>query len=322
MKKNVILDATILSTLMSCARLTDFRFNHDLQQIGGKSSSLEMGSIVHCVLENYYKRMREGIIRDSAIGFALTAGELYMQGCPKCTNFAPDVCECNTPPDESCDDCKGTGYVTKPTCGHKPNEYPGVHNTSDEDIQIVWDTIHQYFEFYKNDFWIPIDVEYVKKALIYEDDEIRIIWAAKLDLTVDTNNGIYPVDHKTMKQRRDTLSLNNQFMGQCILMKTRGVIINKIGFQKTLKPAEKFTRPIISYTLDRLTEWSQIILPFWAKQLLAYDEIGFWPPNFTHCENKYGFCNFKPVCEVGSGMREETIRLNFVKGSKWDITND
>lgn len=304
MKKNVILDATILSTLMSCARLTDFRFNHDLQQIGGKSSSLEMGSIVHMVLEKYYKCVRDGITRDAAIGFAITSGELYVQGCALCTNFI------------------ATPEIPNPTCNHKPNEYPGCHNTSDEDIKIVWDTIAQYFEYYKNDFWIPIDVEYVKKALIYEDDEIRIIWAAKLDLTVDTNNGIYPVDHKTMKQRRDTLSLNNQFMGQCILMKTRGVIINKIGFQKTLKPAEKFTRPIISYTLDRLTEWSQIILPFWAKQLLAYDEIGFWPPNFTHCENKYGFCAFKDVCVADSGMREETIRLNFVKGPKWDITND
>lgn len=276
-KKNIILDATILSTLMSCARLTDFRFNHDLIPISGKSSSLEMGSLVHFVLENFYKNIRDGIKRDDAIGFGLTAGETYIE--------------------------------------------TEVKNTSEEDIQLVWDTMHQYLEFYKNDSWIPIDVEYVKSEVIYEDDEIRIMWKAKLDLTVDTNNGIYPVDHKTMRARRDSSSLNNQFMGQCILMKTRGVIINKIGFQKSLKPSEKFTRPIISYSLDRLTEWSQIILPFWAKQLLAYSEIGFWPPNFTHCENKYGFCAFKGICEVDSGMREEALRLNFVKGEKWDISN-
>jgi hypothetical protein len=269
-KKNVILDATVLSTLMSCARLTDFRHNHDLVSIDGKSSSLEMGSLVHAILETYFKT------RNQSEGFS--AGRVYV------------------------------------------NEE--MRNTSQEDIELVFTTMEQYFDYYKNDHWIPIDVEFVKQEVLYEDDEVRILWKAKLDLTVDTNNGIYPVDHKTMKQRRDSLSLNNQFIGQCITMKTRGIIINKIGFQKSLKPSEKFTRPIISYSLDRLTEWSQIILPFWAKQLLAYNEIGFWPPNFTHCENKYGFCPFKSVCEADSGMREEEIRLRFVKGEPWDVTND
>jgi hypothetical protein len=147
------------------------------------------------------------------------------------------------------------------------------------------------------------------------------MWKAKLDLAVDTNQGIFPVDHKSMKQRRDSTTLNNQFSGQCFLMKTRQVIINKIGFQTSLKVNEKFTRPVLSYSADRLIEWSQIIVPFWAKQLLAYNEIGYWPPNYTHCENKYGFCQFRGVCEANSGMREEEIRLNFVKGEPWDVAN-
>lgn len=276
-KKNIILDATLLSSAMSCARLYDLRFNHDLQSMNGKSSSLEMGSLVHSIIETFYKSVRDGASRNEAIATGIAAGQAYIL-----------------------------------------NE---VHNTSDEDIKLVWDTIDQYFDYYKNDSWIPIDVEHVKSEVIYEDNECRIMWKAKLDLTVDTNNGIYPVDHKTMKQRRDTLSLNNQFMGQCILMKTRGVIINKIGFQKSLKANEKFTRPIISYSADRLTEWSQIILPFWAKQLLAYDEIKFFPPNYTHCENKFGTCSFKDVCEADTGMREEVLRMNFVVGEKWNIAN-
>jgi hypothetical protein len=276
-KKNIILDATTLSTFMSCARLTDLRMNLQLQPIGGKSASLEKGSLVHIILEHFYKAQISGKTRIEAIDEGLKAGVVYLEE---------------------------------------------VDNLEQEDITLVNNTIEAYFEFYKNDSWIPIFAEYVKQDIIYEDDEIRILWKAKLDLGVDTNNGIYPVDHKTMSQRRDTNSLNNQFMGQCLMMKSRGVIINKIGFQKSLKPSDKFTRPIISYSADRLTEWSQVILPFWAKQMLVYNEIGFWPPNFTHCENKYGFCIFKPVCEADSGLRQETLRLNFVKGDRWDVTND
>jgi len=265
---------------MSCARLTDFRFNYNFVSIHGKSPSLEMGSIVHIVLENYYKAIINGVSRGNAISFGMTKGEEY---------------SCN--PDE-------------------------VRNTTPEDIQLVFDTMQQYFDYYKSDFWIPLEIEKVKKETIYQDDEIRIGWKAKYDAIMDTNQGIYPVDHKTMKQRRDTLSLNNQFMGQCILLGTKQIIINKVGFQTSLKPHEKFTRPVISYNSDRLAEWQSEILPYWAKFMLLWEESGYWPPNFTHCENKYGACPFKDVCEAPPNLREDEIRRLFIIGEPWDPQNE
>jgi hypothetical protein len=56
---------------------------------------------------------------------------------------------------------------------------------------------------YRNDYWVPLEVEVVKARILYEDEEIRILWKAKLDVIFDTNQGIYPCDHKTSKQRRD-----------------------------------------------------------------------------------------------------------------------
>ncbi|MET0786270.1 MAG: hypothetical protein ABWY25_06150, partial [Paenisporosarcina sp.] len=145
---------------------------------------------------------------------------------------------------------------------------------------------------------------------------------AKLDLVCDTNQGIYPVDHKTMQKRRDTMSLNNQFIGQCLVKGTRGMHINKIGFQSSLKPEEKFTRNMVSYSAARLIEWQSETLPFHAKQLLMYEEIGHFPPNYTHCEGKYGKCPFHTVCESNPDMREEEIKLHFKVGPVWDPTND
>lgn len=275
-KKNIILDATVLSTLMSCARLADFRFNHHLQAVTGKSTSLEMGSIVHTYLENYYKQVINGMKKDEAHGFGITAAMAYSAGAE-------------------------------------------VQNSPDEDKQLAIDTCNLYREHYRNDSWIPLEVETVKGEVLYEDDEIRVMWKAKFDLLVDTNQGIFSVDHKTMKQRRDTTSLNNQFTGQCILTKQRTMFVNKIGFQKSLKPSERFVRVPVSYTADRLLEWQEIILPYWAKMMLMYAESGYWPPNYTHCENKFGFCQFKEICEANRNMRAELLGRDFFVGEPWSI---
>ena len=167
-----------------------------------------------------------------------------------------------------------------------------------------------------------MEVETVKGEVLYQDDEIRVLWKAKLDLVVDTNQGILPMDHKTMKQRRDNLSLNNQFTGQCLIMKTQKVMINKIGFQTSLKPEEKFIRKPVNYSVPRLIEWQSETLPYYAKLLLMYAETGYWPRNLTHCEGKYGNCAFVKVCEADPGERENTIRQLFVVGPEWNPTND
>lgn len=278
-KKNLILDSQVLSTLMSCARLADFRFNLNLQSVNGKSSSLGMGSITHKFMEVYYGHIINAFKKEVAENQAHVAAVDYSQG----------------------DDCR---------------------NVTEDDKQWAIDTCHQYLVHYKNDFWIPLEVETVHSEILYEDDEIRIMWKAKLDAVFDTSQGIYPVDHKTMKQRRDTISLNNQFIGQCLLLKTRLMFVNKIGFQRSLKPEDKFTRVTVSYSSDRLIEWQTVILPYYAKLYLMYAESGYWPPNFTHCENKYGFCAFKGVCEADRLMREETLGNEFVVGEPWDITNE
>lgn len=311
-KKNVVLDATILSALMNCPRFADLRYNRRFIQIGGKSNSLEAGSIVHKILEVYNKNIINGFKRPMAIESAFVAGLMYIQSCPQCKDFEP------------------TEQIKKPLCGHEPNEYPGTPNTPAEaepkSYKVGWkwvlETMQQYFDYYRTDHWVPLEVEIVKGQVLYEDDEIRILWKSKLDLTVDTNQGIYPVDHKSMKQRRDNLTLNNQFIGQCHIMKTRNVFINKIGFQASLEPKEKFTRPAMSFSAARLIEWQSEILPYYAKLLLMYDEAGHYPPNWTHCEGKFGNCVFSDVCQADPSMREEELKNNFIVGPEWNPTND
>jgi hypothetical protein len=264
---------------MSCARLTDFRFNRDFQSAHGKGKALEMGQIVHTYLEHKYRNQINGFSRKESHQYGMTAAQIYSRS-------------------------------------------EEVRNSPDEDISLALDTCEQYNAFWTNDTITPVEVEVVKDKLLYEDEEIRILWKAKLDMLADNNHGIYPYDHKTMSQRRDVVSLNNQFMGQCLVSGTRTMFVNKIGFQKTLKPTDKFTRTPVTYSFDRLVEWQSIILPYWAKQMVAYHEMNFWPPNFTHCESKFGFCQFKGICESETNIREAALQNDFVVGTKWDPTSN
>lgn len=305
-KKNVIMDATLLSSLMSCGRLHDLRFNHRFISTRGKSNSLEVGTLIHKVLEVYYKHMIKGFDRKTAIGQALAAGQLYVSGCAHCSQVT-----------------EGT-----PSCGHDVMEYPGMQNTAEhsEKWNVGWrfalDTCEKYFDHYKGDSFIPLACEQVRGEVLYEDDEIRVLWKAKFDLIIDINQyGIVSMDHKSFKQRRDKTTLSNQTTGQCLLLKSRNVIINKIGLQSTLKIDERLSREVVSYSADRLLEWQSEILPYYAYKYIQFSESGYWPPNYTHCDNVYGQCQFKNVCEADRGMREEVLRTDFMIGPVWDPTN-
>lgn len=311
-KKNIIMDATTLSSLMSCARLHDLRFNHQLGSAKGRSNSLEIGSLIHKVLEVFYDHMIKGYPRTTAIGNALASGQLFVIGCPHCTDFIP--------PDDDPD--------ARPQCKHDPNDYPGVHNTPEasEGFTVGWrfalETCEKYFDFYKNDSFIPLAAEEVKGEVIYEDDEIRVLWKAKFDLIIDTNQiGIVSMDHKTFKQRREKTTLSNQFMGQCLLLKARNVIVNKIGLQTTLKIDDRLTREVVSYSADRLDEWQNDIIPYYAYKYLQFNESDYWPPNYTHCDTMYGPCAFKQVCEANRNMRADVLRNDYVKLPLWDPQN-
>lgn len=302
-RKNVAIDATMFSSIQACGRYFDLRFNNNFVPLYGKSKALEMGSAVHVFLEFYHKSLIQGFSRDISISAGWAMLRTFLDGCPYCTDFVPNEAQPN------------------PFCKHKPDEYPGA-KLDDENVAIVKVTIEQYLEHYQNDSWVLLEAEVVKQKLIYSDDEVRILWKSKLDLMVDTPYGVKAVDHKTFAQRRDTTNLNNQFTGQCVVLGNNDMIINKIGFQKSVKPAEKFSRPVMSYSADRLHEWTNEIVPYWVKMYLSWAESGFWPADFKSCETKYGFCEFKEVCEADRGNRASELTRLYKVAKKWSISND
>jgi hypothetical protein len=300
-KKNIIFDSQILTALQKCPRYADFTFNHNRRPLGGKSNALECGSLVHTILEFYYKALKDGSRRNDAIDIGYEAGKEYIAPYQETNKYVLDK------------DHKGL-QATPEESTNTPKRRTGYKD--------VYRIMQEYFDHWRGDNWTPLYVEHVLGKPIYEDDEIRVLWKAKYDLIEDSPIGLVSTDHKTASQMRDTISLNNQFIGQCVILGTRQMQVNKIGFQKSLPPHEKFIRQMVSYSVDRMTEWMVEIVPYYARMFLAYAESEYYPPNFSQCENKYGYCEFKNVCERDRNMRLEVLAREYREEKPWDISND
>ena len=98
-------------------------------------------------------------------------------------------------------------------------------------------------------------------------------------------------------------------------------MVNKIGLQSTLKLNERLVKEVVSFSADRLLEWQSEILPYYAYKYVQFSETGYWPPDYTHCDNMFGACAYKQVCEGDRGMRAEILRNEYVKAPVWDPTN-
>jgi hypothetical protein len=284
-KDNVILDATVLSSLMNCERYVDFRFNKNLIPASGSGNPIEAGIVVHKILEEYAKAIMNGSKRNDAIQIGMQHGSKLAAELP------------NIPQDNVKDEygkLKQVGYSW------------------------IMTTMEQYFEHYRADSWTPIAAEQVKRTMVYEDDDIRVLWVSKLDRLVDTfTQGVMPLDHKTMKQdHRSITSLNNQFMGQCISAQSVRMCIDKIGFQTSLKPENKFKREIMNYNREQLAEQVQTI-GYYAKYLVDLNKHGYYPPRYVYCD-KYGGCIFRTTCESMPSDRERMLRNNFVVADEWN----
>lgn len=290
------MDSQILSALQKCEEFLNLRFNHNLKPIGGENKGIQKGALMHIMLQHYYLSKRDGKGIDDAATEALRVGKLAIEGCQYC--------------------------IAGMKCTDHKEELKGFDGLEIEDALETIETFKQYHEFWRNDSWTTINVEHVKGKVIYEDDTLSLLWKAKIDWEVDTLEGMFSVDHKTASRRENTIDLNNQFKGQCIVTEQSKMFINKIGFQKTLKPNEKFERIAIPYTKEILSEWV-IECASYAYDLMELHETGRYRHRQASCKNTFGACIFAPVCSGQPTDRERIIREKFKMADKvWDVNND
>jgi len=279
MDKTIIaIDSTKLNVLQLCARKYDWVFNGTFSPLS-KPDYLERGDLMHKMLAPYYVMRR------------------YRSRWAQNNRTHEDIIK---------------------ICLRIGEHFAIKMQLHPDDVQ---DTMYQFGEYckhYEHDGWDRIlAVEQPGSFVLYEDDKLCIIYDMKPDLVLQLDNGIIPVDHKTAKQRKEPSRLANQFIGYCYGLGGNNIVVNKIGFQKTLKPNERFQRYTLSYPDDVLQEWKDNTV-WWIKLLLQHIEQDYWPANFTSCD-KWAGCVFANVCIKERIARDFELKRSFEVSGTWDV---
>ena len=299
MSKTILsFDSQNLNAIQSCARKAQLQFIENLQP-QTKAPALEKGDLLHKIME----------IADGLLG--------------SCSNFESDTWlalrEAQYPIPDDPRNIFNLDWKAKIDFAISAGSY--FASKMEIDSETSSSVIHQvkeYYDFYRHDPWSTLVVEEVATKVIYEDDELQVLYSGKIDRVVEQGNVRAPMDHKSSERRQDPSSLSNQFIGYCWLLDCNYIIIDKIGFQKTLKPVERFQRYVLTIDEARIQEWltNSIwwIKHYWEESLKKNN----FPMNLTSCD-KYGQCTYAPICESNPEGRAWKKELSFIVGPQWDV---
>ena len=284
------------SQALNSADLCDERYRLDMMEHWRpkkKARALERGSLVHDMLKTYRRAKMEGFTKEEH--------HAVIQRC---------IIEAD----------KKFAEMTTLTL----EEY------KEEDIPTFKENVlhHQY------DGWQIIDVERPFSRVLYEDDipltflgefyaGLVIIYEGIIDaLIIDPRIGQAVVDTKTEGRKSNPYILSNQFQGYEWAFGVP-VIIDKVGFQKTLPPKEKFRRLVHNSEAHAVNEWVQDTIETVRKILTWYERIARGErlkKNRTSCD-KYSGCIYQDVCKIPSELRTARLIARFDKTEPWDPYN-
>lgn len=286
MVKVITLDSQVLNTVSLCERRCHYTFVDSIVP-EQKAEALERGDLMHKMLE-IYETIRCGLDGTGEVWKQLIEFRLFKSPEEPLVDFVVRA---------------GRLLATKMDLGA-------------EEVQEVIHQFQEFIEYYKDDPWETLTVESIGTRILHEDEEYQFIYSYKIDRLAKRDQIIAPWDYKTSKQRKTTSSLSNQFIGYAWATDSHYVVVDKIGFQKTLQPSERFQRIILSYDAERIAEWKENAIE-WARDYARVLETGKSRMNLTSCD-KYSGCIYRPICEKSPSARQWIIERDYKRAEAWD----
>jgi PD-(D/E)XK nuclease superfamily len=191
-------------------------------------------------------------------------------------------------------------------------------------INRVIEVMEEYFDYWRiaDQGYEIIAVEQPFMKLLFENDDIRLYLAGKIDLVTSDNQYInMPTDHKSYDRSYTLGRMVNQFKCYCYILESNYLVVDKIGFQKTLKPHEKFLRPKLTFDPLYLNEWKQNVINTIVGNYLHCVSENIWPMNETSCDKFNRQCEYYAICD-SSGLPAKNWKINseYVQSEPWDVT--
>lgn len=288
-KANIILDMSKYDLFETCRERYHIRYilKRSLP-MREKATALDMGTLVHVGMGSYFAMLAEG----------QNYNDRMQESLLKIKAAAAD-------PDRSAVD--------------------------EEELATVCSAFEQSCDYWRDEdenLLEVLGVEMPFAYVLYEDDYVRIIVSGMIDLLANKRplgrNAGYervPFDHKSHSRDFEAPRLSNQFINYCCAVGSYYLFVNKVGFQKTLKPEEKFKRIPYSYDPLIIGEWKQNITKVILNDYLHCLATDTWAMNFTSCLKFNRLCEYYRVCDT-SGQQNKIWKLEneYVEAEEWDVT--
>lgn len=192
-----------------------------------------------------------------------------------------------------------------------------------EVIARIVEVMEEYFDFWRvadqNIEIVAVEQPFI--YLLHEDDDVKIHMAGKIDLIYNDNKYTkMPVDHKSFDRSYEVGRMGNQFKNYCKATGSNFLTVDKIGFQKTLKPHEKYLRVPLCFDPIILEDWKNNVVRVMYHYLDCVAE-GYWPLNETSCDKFNRKCEYYEVCD-SSGKPAKLFKLasNYIDAEPWDVS--
>lgn len=285
---NVKVDSQVFSAFMSCPRYMDYRYNRHLITITGPSVNILKGTLAHEGTHKFNLARIEGHTWKEAVSIGLAA----------CRVKAPTL------------------------------------NIDADNALMVYRTLEEFWEFKQSNavYEIPLAAERTFNVKVYENPELRlrIYLTGRIDYIfklISGDSGIIPLDYKSESEKWFYSGLSNQFKFYAIATKSDIVVVQRIGFQVTKKPEEKYKTETINFPPGVMKEFIEEIIPQTCMNLVIAMQENKYLPNYTNCIHGHFACMFSDkynnggICSVAPDIREEKIRSYFSIGIEWNPEN-